>query len=102
MEPGPHLVRRPAFTGLATPVAGAYSLAPRLGLHFALVEHNVTPFWPPTGIALVAFLIFGSRMWPAIALAALLVNLPISQTPFAAAATAAGNALAPLVAARIL
>ncbi|MGH3480537.1 MAG: MASE1 domain-containing protein, partial [Nocardioidaceae bacterium] len=59
-------------------VGAAYYLGARLGLNLSLVEHNVTPLWPPTGIALAAFLLLGRSMWPGVALAALAVNLPIS------------------------
>jgi PAS domain S-box-containing protein len=83
-------------------VGGAYYVAAILGLRLALIEKNVTPLWPPTGIAVVALLIFGWRMWPGVALAALAVNLPISTNGLAAAATAAGNTLAPVVAAVLL
>ena len=80
----------------------AYYLAARLSLHIALIQKNVTPLWPPTGIALVAFLVFGRRVWPGVAIAAFLVNLPISTNALAAAATAAGNTLAPVFAATLL
>jgi len=83
-------------------VAGAYYVAARLGLRVALIERNVTPLWPPTGIAVVAFLLLGRGVWPGVAVAALLVNLPITPSPWAAVATAAGNTLAPFVAAELL
>jgi PAS domain S-box-containing protein len=83
-------------------VATAYYLAGRLSLRLALIEENVTPLWPPTGIALVAFLVLGRGVWPGVALAALLVNVPISTSTLAAGATAAGNTLGPLVAAELL
>ena len=83
-------------------VGGAYYVAAVLGLRLALIERNVTPLWPPTGIAVVALLILGWRVWPGVALAALAVNLPISTNGLAAAATAAGNTLAPVVAALLL
>jgi PAS domain S-box-containing protein len=83
-------------------VAVAYYVAARLGLRVALIERNVTPIWPPTGIALVAFLVFGRALWPGVALAAFAVNLPINTNVLAAAATAAGNTLAPLAAASLL
>jgi integral membrane sensor domain MASE1/anti-sigma regulatory factor (Ser/Thr protein kinase) len=79
----------------------AYYVAARLSLRFALIQQNVTPLWPPTGIALFAFLRYGRRLWPGVALAAFLVNLPISAS-LAAAATAAGNVLAPLLASWVL
>lgn len=83
-------------------VGAAYYLGARLGLSLSLVEQNVTPLWPPSGIALAAFLILGRSMWPAVALAALAVNLPISAGPVPALFTAVGNTLAPLVAAIVL
>jgi len=71
-------------------------------LRLALVHGQVTPIWPPTGIALVAILVFGRRVWPAVFLAALAVNLPIGPSPLGAASIAAGNTLAPLTAAVLL
>ena len=92
----------PRNAGKVLIVALAYYVAARLGLRLALIERNVTPLWPPTGIALVAFLVFGRAVWPGVALAAFAVNLPISTNGLAAAATAAGNTLAPLAAASLL
>jgi PAS domain S-box-containing protein len=79
-------------------LGAAYWGAAELSLRVALVERNVTPVWPPTGIALVAFLLLGPRMWPAVAVAAFVVNAPISPSVVVALAIAAGNTLAPLVA----
>src|ERR1700686_3247911 len=83
-------------------VALAYWLAATVSLRLALVHGQVTPIWPPTGIALVAILVFGRRVWPAVFLAALAVNLPIGPSPVGAAFIAAGNTLAPLAAADLL
>ena len=90
------------YAGKVLIVGFAYYAAARLGLRVALIERNVTPLWPPTGIALVAFLVYGRAVWPGVALAALAVNLPISTNALAAGATAAGNTLAPLVAVSLL
>lgn len=90
------LVGRLALVGVA------YYLGARLGLNLSLVEQNVTPLWPPTGIAVAVFLVMGRAMWPGVALAALAVNLPISDGALAAAVTAAGNTVAPLVAVTLL
>jgi diguanylate cyclase (GGDEF)-like protein len=73
-----------------------------LSLRLALVRGQVTPIWPPTGIALVALLLFGRRLWPGIAVGAFLVNVPISPSPVVALGIAAGNTLAPLLAATLL
>jgi len=85
-----------------TLVAVAYWLAARLSLSLAVVHGQVTPVWPPTGIALVAFLVVGRRAWPAIALGAFAVNLPIGPSPLGAAVIAAGNTLAPFAASELL
>ena len=61
----------------------AYYVAAQLSLRLALVGENITPLWPPTGIALVGFLLRGRRLWPGVAIAAFVVNLPISATPVA-------------------
>src|SRR3989449_6902139 len=90
------------YTSKLILVGGAYYIAANLGLRVALIERNVTPLWPPTGIAVVAFLLLGRGVWPGVSLAALLVNLPITPHPLAAAATAAGNTLAPFAAAELL
>jgi signal transduction histidine kinase len=47
-------------------------------------------------------LVFGRRVWPAVFLGALAVNLPIGPSPLGAAFIAAGNTLAPLTAATLL
>ncbi len=87
--------------GLLLAVGAAYYVAARLSLRLALVEENVTPLWPPTGIAVVAFFSIGWRAWPAIIVAAFLVNAPISS-PLAALVTAAGNTVAPMLSAYLL
>ncbi|MGH3470995.1 MAG: SpoIIE family protein phosphatase [Nocardioidaceae bacterium] len=83
-------------------VGVAYYLGARIGLSLSLVERNVTPLWPPTGIALAAYILLGRSVWPAVAVAALAVNLPISAGLLPAATTSAGNTLAPLVAVSLL
>jgi signal transduction histidine kinase len=83
-------------------VAIAYWGVARLSLNVALVHGQVTPIWPPTGIALVTFLLLGRRMWPAIALGAFAVNLPLGPSPVGAALIACGNTLAPLVSSELL
>ena len=83
-------------------VASGYYVAAQLGLRFAVVGDDVTPLWPPTGVAIVALLLFGTRIWPAIAVAAFAVNGPIGPSVAAAACIAIGNTLAPVAAALLL
>jgi integral membrane sensor domain MASE1 len=83
-------------------VAATYYLTARLSLRVALVGSVVTPIWPPTGIAVVALLLFRIRLWPAITLAALLVNIPINSSLASAVLIAVGNTAAPLLAVGLL
>jgi integral membrane sensor domain MASE1 len=83
-------------------VAATYYLTARLSLRVALVGSVVTPIWPPTGIAVVALLWFGIELWPAITLAALLVNIPINPSVAGATLIAVGNTAAPLLAVGLL
>ena len=96
--------RWPLLRSLAPPalLGAAYYLAAQLGLMVAVVEENVTPLWPPTGIAVVGILLFGRRVAVGVAVAALLVNAPITTALWAAGLTAVGNTLAPLAAAGAL
>src|SRR6187200_386267 len=93
---------RSARVGALVLVALAYYASGRLGLGLSLVESNVTPLWPPTGVAVAAMLVLGRRMWPAVAVAAFAVNEPISETLLAAAVTAIGNTAAPYLAVVLL
>jgi PAS domain S-box-containing protein len=73
-------------------VAGAYFVAAWFGLSLASVHTNVSPVWPPTGIALAAVLLLGYRTWPAILIGAFLANLLTTPVPLPiAAAIAFGN-----------
>ena len=83
-------------------LALSYFVSAFASLEVALVEEVVTPIWPPTGVALVCLLIWGRRYWPWVTVAALAVNLPRTPTFAVAAAVAAGNTLAPLVAVTLL
>ena len=56
-------------------LAVLYHGAARLGLSMAYVQQNTSPVWPPSGIALAALLLFGSRLWPGIALGVILGSL---------------------------
>lgn len=78
-------------------IALSYYLTAQVSLSLALVGTVVTPIWPPTGIALVALLRYGPGIWPAIAVGALGVNLPIAGSVPTAVAIALGNTLAPLL-----
>ena len=80
----------------------AYYATARVGLGLGAVGGVAGAVWPPSGIALSALLIWGTRLWPAIALAAFAVNFSIGVPVAAAAAIATGNTLEALLAATCL
>jgi signal transduction histidine kinase/CheY-like chemotaxis protein len=56
-------------------VAVLYCAAASLSLRLAFEKTNASPVWPPSGIALVAVLLLGYRVWPGIMLGAFLANV---------------------------
>jgi len=80
----------------------AYFLAARLGLMLDAVGGFASPVWPPSGIAIASLAIFGSRLWPGVALGALAVNLAAGAPAATAAGMAAGNTLEALLAVTLL
>ena len=87
-------MRRRLADGLKIAIlAAAYIGTGQLALLLAAVGGFAAPVWPPTGIALAALLVFGRRLWPGIAIGALVVNLVAGAGPLVAAAIAIGNTL---------
>lgn len=80
----------------------AYFVVGVVGLAVPFTSGNVSPVWPASGVALGAILLVGYRIWPAIALAAFLVNLLTPIPPVAALGIAVGNTIGPLIGARLL
>jgi PAS domain S-box-containing protein len=71
----------------------AYFGAGKFGLSLASVNASVSPVWPPTGIAFAAFLLLGSRVWPAILVGAFLVNVTTTGSIPTSIGIAIGNTL---------
>ena len=84
--------------GLSLLVAIVYFAAAELGLSLATLHQNVTPVWPPTGIAIAALLIFGGRVLPGVFIGALAANLPTSISVVSAVSIATGNTLEAVIA----
>ena len=84
--------------GLCLIVAVVYFAGAELGLSLASLHENVTPVWPPTGIAIASLLIFGPRVLPGVFLGALAANLPTSLPVAFTFGIATGNTLEALVA----
>ncbi|QIY72357.1 MASE1 domain-containing protein [Streptomyces sp. RLB1-33] len=92
-------LRRYTVKGLQlAAVAAAYYVSAKIGLQQQLVRGQVTPLWPPTGVAVVVLLLWGLRMWPGIALGAFVVNVMLGPSILPVLAIAVGNTLAPVCA----
>src|SRR3989441_3020943 len=85
----PHLV----YLVTVAVLAAAYLIAAKLGLKLAFVHASATAVWPPTGIALAAFLVFGYRVWPGIFAGAYLANITTAGTVATSLGIATGNTL---------
>jgi two-component system, NarL family, sensor histidine kinase FusK len=83
-------------------VALLYFATAQLGLAFAVVGDTVTLFWPPSGIALVAVLVFGYRIAPGIFLGAFLANAWTGLPILLAASIGVGNMAEALAGALLL
>src|SRR5919199_6754439 len=74
-------------------IAAAYFATGKLGLALAVEAKQVTAVWPPSGIGLAVLLLFGYRVWPAVALGAFLLNLSAGEPWLAACGIGLGNTL---------
>jgi integral membrane sensor domain MASE1 len=74
-------------------IAAVYTGAGNLGLDLAFATRSVTAIWPPTGIALAALILGGYRLWPAVALGALVTNLDTGVPAVTVLGITCGNTL---------
>jgi diguanylate cyclase (GGDEF)-like protein len=74
-----------------------YILIGKLGLRLAFAFPSATPVWPATALALVATLLLGYRVWPAIFIGAFIVNVTTAGTVATSFGIAAGNTLEAMV-----
>jgi integral membrane sensor domain MASE1 len=80
----------------------AYVATARMGLSFDALSGIATTVWPPTGIALAALILRGTRCGPRVSLAAFVVNLATGIPIWGAAIIATGNTLEAVVGAALL
>jgi len=87
-------------------VALAYFITARLSLFLAFEGTNVSPVWPPSGLAFAAVLMFGRQIWPGIFIGVFLANsvsfmdnlgAPAIEVCFISFLIAIGNTLEALV-----
>ena len=81
------------FLGLAF----AYYVAGYVGLLMPAVGTNVTLMWLPTGIAVACLHRFGYRVWPAVSIGSLLVNMSVGTGLLPSAGITLGNTAGPLL-----
>jgi integral membrane sensor domain MASE1 len=98
VESGHEHARRRALGG----VGALYLAAATFGLSRDAVSGFAVAVWPPTGIALAALILYGSGLWPAIAIGAFLVNWCVGVPVLVAAGMALGNTLEAVVGAAVL
>src|ERR1051326_7915538 len=83
-------------------VAAVYFLSARLGLLHAFAFKNISPVWPPSGVALAFLLKWRLRVWPGVTLGAFLANYTTGLSPQTSGIIACGNSIEALFAAYLL
>jgi PAS domain S-box-containing protein len=75
----------------------SYVASARLGIELSVAHGVITPVWAPTGIALAALVLYGPRLWPAVALGALVANVTSGASGIDALFISVGNTLEAVV-----
>jgi PAS domain S-box-containing protein len=76
---------------------GAYVGLAKLGIELSVAHGVITPVWAPTGISLAALVLYGPRLWPAVALGAIVANATSGASGMDAIFISVGNTLEALV-----
>jgi PAS domain S-box-containing protein len=80
----------------------AYVTGAKLGIETSVAHGVITPVWAPTGIALAALVLYGPRLWPAVALGAFVANATSGPDLLDAAFISVGNTLEAVVGSLLL
>ena len=80
----------------------AYVGSAKVGIELSVAHGVITPVWAPTGIALAALFLYGPRLWPAVALGALVANATSGASGVDAIFISVGNTLEALVGSLLL
>jgi diguanylate cyclase (GGDEF)-like protein len=83
-------------------LAVVYFVTAKASLVLAIPPGYATAVWPPSGIALAAMLLLGSRVWPGIWLGAVLANYTVSSSLALAVMMGTGNTLEALAGAALM
>jgi diguanylate cyclase (GGDEF)-like protein len=101
LDSAPPMQRMPRLWQAAL-LAVVYFVAAKLSLPLAIPPGYATAVWPPSGIALAATLLVGSRLWPGVWLGAALANYTVNSSLALAVAMSTGNALEALAGAALI
>ena len=82
---------------LAAALFVGYVSSARLGLELSVAHGVITPVWAPTGLSLAALVLYGPRLWPAVALGAFVANATSGASVPEAFFISIGNTLEALV-----
>jgi PAS domain S-box-containing protein len=74
-----------------------YVVTAQMGLTLDAVNGFAAAVWPPTGLALVALVLYGPHLWPSVALSAFFVNWWAGAPVLVAGGMALGNTLEALL-----
>src|SRR5947199_5447442 len=92
----------PKHIALWVAFAVAYVIAAKIGFRAAFVAEQVSPVWPPAGLALWAMVRFGVAGWPGIWAGAFAANMLTHVPLLPAGAIATGNTLEAIIGAELL
>ncbi len=83
-------------------LALAYFITAQIGLSLSVLEHSVTVFWPPSGIALAVLLLYGYRLWPGVLIGSFCANWVSGLPVLSVFGMATGSTLEALLGAYLL
>jgi len=83
-------------------LAAIYFGCGAFGLSLALVNKSASAVWPPSGLALAALLLGGTRLWPGVFAGAFLVNILTQGSVATSFAIATGNTLEAFIGAKLV
>ena len=95
-------LRQVSYWLWAVLLASVYYSAAKASLLLAIPPGYATAVWPPSGIALAALLLLGTRYWPGVWIGAAAANLTVESSFSAAAVIASGNTLEALAGAVLI
>jgi PAS domain S-box-containing protein len=95
-------VRETQYLVRVVSLAALYFVTAKSGIGLEVAHGVVTPVWAPTGISLAALLLFGSRLWPGVALGAVAANATSDVSLATALLIGTGNTLEALCGAYLL